>query len=636
MKRLRILQTACALASLLMLAACTQNELTDGTRLAEGKYPLTLAAKMGGLATTRATADGTWNNGDEVAVQVGSGNNAPVKKYTAATNGDLTSTDPFYWQKADETKQVSAWYLGTGYSGTQPTTWSVHSDQSTTESGNSSDNYQRSDFLYAPQTDISYGSDTKSLTFYHQVAKVVINICKTDFLTDKSQITAVSINNVALSGKFSVPTSGNYGLEVDETASKTTPVIPKELASANADVNFLVSYEALVIPQTVAKDGNFIGITLNDGITYYYKAVENHNKLNAGSVHTYNIAVKRTGLEVSVGENNMGWGSGATGSGSTELITKIDLSQGPYAISDNDKYILTGSGSYTLTINGSPTVIFKNARIETPKGKGAPIEITGGSPTLVFNGTNTLICNEKDKGVITLSGGASTCVTLDGDGNGELILKGHFNEGEEKAAGDTIRKDALLGSGYKGVCGNILIRNLTLSFKGQIIYATGIGAGSNSTCGDIIIENSTITMTEGDEKGISMKGGAGIGTSVPWKEDKELTATACGDIRIIKSAIKFKYGNFYDYFGAAIGCSSRFQDRMGSPAPDITVKGIYITLTEGQDKEQFLNNLVPGNEDSKADKVGQGSYQQSSWSYVIVGKITKGIHWYASDGTEIQ
>lgn len=630
MKRLRILQTACALASLLMLAACTQNELTDGTRLAEGKYPLTLAAKMGGLATTRATADGTWNNGDEVAVQVGSGNNAPVKKYTAATNGDLTSTDPFYWQKADETKQVSAWYLGTGYSGAQPTTWSVHYDQNTTESGNSSDNYQRSDFLYAPQTDISYGSDAKSLTFYHQVAKVVINICKTDFLTDKSQITAVSINNVALSGKFSVPTSGNYGLEVDETASKTTFVIPKELASANADVNFLVSYEALVIPQTVAKDGNFIGITLYDGITYYYKAVENHNKLNAGSVHTYNIAVKRTGLEVSVGENNMGWGSGATGSGSTELITKIDLSQGPYTISDDDKYILTGSGSYTLTINGSPTVIFKNARIETPKG--APIEITGGSPTLVFNGKDTLICNEKDKGVITLSGGESTCVTLDGDGNGELILKGHFDEGEEKAAGDTIRKDALLGSGYKGVCGNILIRNLTLSFKGQIIYATGIGAGSNSTCGDIIIENSTITMTEGDRDGISMKGGAGIGTSVPMKGEGP---TACGDIRIIKSAIKFTYGNFYDYFGAAIGCSSGFKDRASSTGPVFTVKGIYITLTEGQNKEQFLNNLVPGNKDSQADKVGQGSYQQSKWYYLKVGTIDKGVYWYNSNGEKI-
>ena len=521
------------------------------------------------------------------------------------------------------TKQVSAWYLGTGYSGTQPTTWSVHSDQSTTESGNSSDNYQRSDFLYAPQTDISYGSDTKSLTFYHQVAKVVINICKTDFLTDKSQITAVSINNVALSGKFSVPTSGNYGLEVDETASKTTSVIPKELASANADVNFLVSYEALVIPQTVAKDDNFIGITLNDGITYYYKAVENHNKLNAGSVHTYNIAVKRTGLEVSVGENNMGWGSGATGSGSTELITKIDLSQGPYTISDNDKYILTGSGSYTLTINGSPTVIFKNARIETPKG--APIEITGGSPTLVFNGKDTLICNEKDKGVITLSGGASTSVTLDGDG--ELILKGYFDVDEEKAAGDTIKKDALLGSGYQSVCGDILIRNLTLSFKGQIIYATGIGAGSNSTCGDIIIENSTITMTEGDEVGISMKGGAGIGTSVPWKEGKE--PTACGNIRIIKSAIKFKYGNFFDYFGAAIGCSSGLKN-----VSESTVKGIYITLTESQTKQQFLNNLEVGN-GKTADKVGQGCYSKNLIN-TKVGTITNGVHWYDSNGEEIQ
>ncbi|WP_455664594.1 fimbrillin family protein [Phocaeicola sp.] len=324
MKRLRILQTACALASLLMLAACTPDEVTDDTRLPEGKYPFTLTAEMDGLAaTTRATADGSWDGNEKVAVQVKTGNEAAVKEYTAAkSTGALTSTDPFYWQKADETKQVSAWYLGTGYSGTRPSTWSVQSDQSKTESGKS--NYQRSDFLYAPQTGISYKNKEK-LPFYHQTAKVVINIRNAEPLTQVDQIKAVSINNVALNGTFSAPTTPGsyYGLTTDAPAS-TTPITPRKQGTPNTVIfegskteAALASYEALVIPQTVKAGDKFIGITLN-GNTYYYKAVADYNKLEAGHVHAYNITVQGGGDLKATVNTSIGWGDNGT-SGSVSV-----------------------------------------------------------------------------------------------------------------------------------------------------------------------------------------------------------------------------------------------------------------------------------------------------------------------------
>ena len=61
----------CAMAAI-GLAACTQDELTDGT-LPEGKYPLVINATGLQTATldTRATVDGNWDGVNSVAVQVG-------------------------------------------------------------------------------------------------------------------------------------------------------------------------------------------------------------------------------------------------------------------------------------------------------------------------------------------------------------------------------------------------------------------------------------------------------------------------------------------------------------------------------------------------------------------------------------
>lgn len=294
----------------LVAASCSDDAGTDN-RLPEGKYPITFSAAVDGLTVTRATAEGSWDGTEEVAIQIGN----DVKIYKAYNEGMLASTEPFYWQKADETKEVSAWYLGTGYSSALPTEWSVQSEQDKTENGNSSDNYQRSDFLYAPQADISYSDSEKKLVFYHQTAKVILNIRNAEPLTDVNQITAVSINNVALNGKFSEPSTGNYGLEVNSLASQTSTITSRKLTTPNTGVIFenggspetaLASYEALVIPQTVIAGDNFIGITLG-GATYYYKAEAGKNTLNAGNVHTYNITVIGQELSVTTSTSSSEW-----------------------------------------------------------------------------------------------------------------------------------------------------------------------------------------------------------------------------------------------------------------------------------------------------------------------------------------
>ena len=178
MKRKGFLQTACTLtAALLLAAACSQDDCDDkqGKLLPEGKYPMTFATTVEGVTATRATTDNTWAGTEEVAVQVGSGN---PKKYTPAAGGTsvtlqaATGETPFYWESTNDIN-VSAWYLGTGYSATPPTdaswSWSVQSNQ------NENEGYQKSDFLYAPAKSFAFKPQTgadNSLTFYHQTAKV--------------------------------------------------------------------------------------------------------------------------------------------------------------------------------------------------------------------------------------------------------------------------------------------------------------------------------------------------------------------------------------------------------------------------------------------------------------------------------
>lgn len=321
MNRLRILQTAGTLTAAILLAACTQDGLTEGTAqdLPDGMYPVILSAT--GLeisAATRATADGTWNQGDEVAIQIGS----DVKKYTANSSGTSTmlsaadGVTPFYWQKTNEVKNVSAWYLGTGYNATLPTTWDVQTNQ------NSNNGYQKSDFLYAPPTVIDF-SGPKSLTFYHQTAKVVVNIRKYGVASDANKISSVTIRAIK-EGTFITPLTNNYGLSPKSTE---TPwgITPFKLSNPNTNVVFeneksgetaLASYQALVIPQTLSSS-NVIEINIDGYNTFKYTPTG--SSWAGGTQYTYNLTIDGKKVTATVTTDDIRWTNGSSGSGSVEI-----------------------------------------------------------------------------------------------------------------------------------------------------------------------------------------------------------------------------------------------------------------------------------------------------------------------------
>ena len=111
-------------ALLLLLAACTQDELTDDTRLPEGQYPLQIAAvtlgveggeaQPWGAPATRVSenGDGTgsvFSAGDRFAVQI----NAEEGIYIVQDDGSIKAESPLYWSDSGE-HTVTAWYPATG------------------------------------------------------------------------------------------------------------------------------------------------------------------------------------------------------------------------------------------------------------------------------------------------------------------------------------------------------------------------------------------------------------------------------------------------------------------------------------------------------------------------------------------
>lgn len=357
-----------ACAAGLMATSCT-DEADDGATLPDGKYPMTFTAAVDGSAATRATTDNTWTGGENVAIQIGS----EVKKHTAANGGNLTiaaGDTPFYWQSATETKTVTAWYYGTGYNATPPdgTSWAVQSDQSATGADNTGDNYQRSDFLYAPATDITFGRrSSASLSFYHQTARVVVNIVNAEAATNVSAIQSVIIGNagnVALSGSYTAPTGAGVTAGTWNTSSGTSTmgtITPKELAAPGTltgGETALATYTALVIPQQM-KGKKFIAVTLTNGNTYYYTPAQyNDANLQSGKQHTYDITVKHGYLEVTPVTVGSAWG----GDGSAEDVTGKTLSEGyaPGNLKIGDYYYSDGNtsdGGYRKYANGSTTIM---------------------------------------------------------------------------------------------------------------------------------------------------------------------------------------------------------------------------------------------------------------------------------------
>ena len=254
MKR-TIIHIFAALALLLGIAACTQDEAGFLPEGAEGTSIVFTATGLNPVATatvgTRAPADGNWEGVQSVAVLM----DGTVKAYDVTpstadpTSATLTSTDPYYWTNHKDIT-VTAWWPYTAGETTPPAV-KVKANQSAQK------DFEGSDLIVADGQTVTYGSPT--LRFTHRTARVTI------VLTDYTE----GLASVQLTGLSTE--DGNPDI-----------ITPYDKGSN--------TYIALVAPQSVAAGTTFITCTFTNGKTFVYK-MKNATDWQAGGEYTYTVSL---------------------------------------------------------------------------------------------------------------------------------------------------------------------------------------------------------------------------------------------------------------------------------------------------------------------------------------------------------
>ena len=254
MKR-TIIHTSAAIALLLGIAACTQDEAgflpegAEGTPIVFTATGLNPAATA--IANTRSTVDGDWEGVQSVAVLM----DGTVKTYNVTpstadpASATLTSTDPHYWTNRKDIT-VTAWWPYTAGE-TTPSAVKVKANQSARK------DFEGSDLIVADGQTVTYGSPT--LRFTHRTARVTV------VLTDYTE----GLASVQLTG---LSTEGD----------NPDIIVPYDKGSN--------TYTAIVAPQSVAAGTAFITSTFTNGKTFVYK-MKNATDWQAGGEYTYTVSL---------------------------------------------------------------------------------------------------------------------------------------------------------------------------------------------------------------------------------------------------------------------------------------------------------------------------------------------------------
>ena len=254
MKR-TIIHTSAAIALLLGIAACTQDEAgflqegAEGTPIVFTATGLNPAATA--IANTRSTVDGDWEGVQSVAVLM----DGTVKTYNVTpstadpTSSTLTSTDPYYWTNHKDIT-VTAWWPYTAGETTPPAV-KVKANQSAQK------DFDGSDLIVADGQTVTYGSPT--LRFTHRTVRVTV------VLTDYTE------------GLASVQLTG-LSTENDN---------PDKITPYDKGSN---TYIALVAPQSVEAGTTFITCTFTNGKVFVYK-MKNATDWQAGGEYTYTVSL---------------------------------------------------------------------------------------------------------------------------------------------------------------------------------------------------------------------------------------------------------------------------------------------------------------------------------------------------------
>ena len=464
------------LALLFALAACTQNELADDSRLSECEYPvvihatgLSVEATPQAVPSTRASVDGDWQGVTSVALKMGDA----VKEYTVTASTDFKSAtlsrenDPYYWTSRDPIT-ISAWWPFDNADITQMPAVKVAEDQSKLA------DFQNSDFISAENRKVEFNNPT--LEFNHRTARVAIELKPGSGFTS---VTGATVSLVSLSAD-----NGN----------------PTAIKTYNASGN---TYEALTAPQTIAAGKPFVKVKLGGG-TFYFRP-QNNVVLEAGSRYKYTVKVNATGLTLegcTIGD----WADGGGESGEAEDLGYIyDSNTNTYTVYNAD-----GLMNVAELVNGGKTDI----NITLDKN----IDLTGKDWTPIGTDYDNSYTGTFDGGGHTITG---LTVTTNDKYAGLFGYLGNFGN-----AGSTVK--------------NVVMDGIQITCNHRLGYAGGVAgyswgtiencSVSGSVSGTVYVGGVVGAQIDGSITGCSssatVKGTVDVG-GVAGQTNSSATLTAC-------------------------------------------------------------------------------------------------------------
>ncbi len=457
-------------ATLLLFAACTQDELTNGAdTLPEGMYPLeissvTLSAEVGSqpweadAPQTRVTENNDrnsstwqWNGTEQIGVQLYPDDDG-TSIYTLTSDKTLTTDKTLYWRNK-LTRELYAWY---------PVAETVPLANQSGELA----------YVLKGKGSGDYQSSSVELSFSHQLAKVRVRL---------EGEKAGNVNGVKIESYTSC-TNTNGTVKGNETSVG-------EITMYKVDDK---TYEANVVPGKTIEKFKVNGgdwVVLSTPVTPL-----------EGKVHEVTIDVKQATLKPE--------GDKFTVNGGNVLIKDY-------------------TGTEPIIVNGTATITLDNVKLTTD---GTAMEINNGATvTLNVKGTNNSLTSTNGSGI----GAHENCnITIQGDGTGNSKLtvssgEGHnvgvgfitvtgtttYNYGNIDISNVTLSVTASSGGAAIGTtgsvhgwanqinCGNIIINNsnVTANSKGGAGIGTGVWSMQHLSMGVISIAGSTVTVTSGDD-----------------------------------------------------------------------------------------------------------------------------------------
>ncbi len=519
-------------ALLLLLAACTKDELADDARLPEGQYPLQIAAvtlsveggeaQPWGAPQTRVSEKEDGNSSkfdadDKFAVQID--DKGEVGTYTVRDNNTVEAEVPLYWSDTDE-HTVNAWY------------------PDTEGPLNLSDQSQNLAYLLSGTGTGDYESPVE-LTFTHALAKVRITPTD-DALGEVTSLQLYTYTQCTYEkGKVVQGTDEGWikmkKCEYTENGATITcweaNVVPGyEIKKLRANGTEERNLSAAITPEA----GKFYNITLNydkgynlsadgrtyevynaDGLLAWNKAVRNDLSINCTLIADINLTGKEwtpigdydnrytgtfdggdhtiTGLTVTTSDQYAGL-FGYIGSGGT---VKNVVLEGVQIESDNDMSDVGGVAGQSYgniencSVSGSVSVSGTNSIAGGVVGYQTGGSITGCSSSATVNAGGVA------GGVVGLADGGATLtacyatgnVTIESSGTGSYFAGGVLGINTVSTLKACYAWGSVTGSGsgtvyVGGVTGSNDLGTLTACY-----HATGDVTGASRSTGGVVGRN---------------------------------------------------------------------------------------------------------------------------------------------------